>query len=259
MIKNILITFSTVALIACNNDNGSAENKDEDTAANATTAVALDNTLTDAEKKDGWELLFDGSSMQGWHKYGNKPVGEAWKVVDGTIHLDASNKENWKARAGDIISDNEFENFELSLEWKVDTGANSGIIFYIHEDSAKYEWPWNTGPEMQVLDNQRHKDAQIPKHRAGDLYDLISCSKETVKPALEWNKAGVKCVNGKLDLYLNGENVVSTTLWDDNWKKLVAGSKFKDMKDFGTYKKGKIGLQDHGDNVWYRNVKIRKL
>lgn len=259
MLKIFLIAGTIVSLIACNNEKTTTETKEGTETAGTTTAASMDNTLTDEEKKDGWELLFDGKSTAGWHRYGSRPVGEAWKIEDGTIHLDVSNKDNWKAKGGDIVTDGEYENFELSLEWKVDTGANSGIIFYIHEDSTKYEWPWNTGMEMQVLDNERHKDAKIPKHRAGDLYDLISCSKETVKPALEWNKAGIKSVNGKLDLYLNGENVVSTTLWDDNWKKLIAGSKFKDMPGFGTFKKGKIALQDHGDNVWYRNIKIRKL
>ena len=113
--------------------------------------------------------------------------------------------------------------------------------------------------EMQVLDNNGHPDAKIPKHRAGDLYDLISCSKETVKPAGEWNLAEIKAEKGKLEFFLNGENVVTTTLWDENWKKLVAGSKFKAWPGFGTYTKGKIGLQDHGNTVWYRNVMIKKL
>lgn len=259
MIKNILIACSSLALFACNNDNGSTEKKEEDTA-NTTSTAAMNNTLTEDEKKEGWELLFDGVSTKGWHRYGNTPVGAAWKVADGNLYLDAANKANWQIKdGGDIVTDNEYENFDLSLEWKIDTSGNSGIIFYIHEDSVKYEWPWYTGMEMQVLDNNGHPDAKIIKHRAGDLYDLISSSKETVKPALEWNKAGVKCVNGKLDLYLNGENVVSTTLWDDNWKKLIAGSKFKSMPDFGTFKKGRIGLQDHGNGVWYRDIKIRKL
>jgi hypothetical protein len=160
----------------------------------------MNNTLTDEQKKEGWQLLFDGTSTSGWHKYGNTPAGTSWKVADGTLYLDASDTLNGKIRSGgDIVTDNEYENFELNLEWKVDTGANSGIIFYVNEDSAKYEWPWNTGMEMQVLDNDRHPDAKIPKHRAGDLYDLISCSKETVKPALEWNKAGIRALNGKLD------------------------------------------------------------
>jgi len=112
---------------------------------------------------------------------------------------------------------------------------------------------------MQVLDNAGHPDAKIPKHRAGDLYDLISCSQETVKPWGQWNHVEIKCVNGKLDLYLNGTNVVSTTLWDDNWKKLISGSKFKDMPDFGTFKQGHIALQDHGNDVWYKNIMIKKL
>ena len=145
------------------------------------------------------------------------------------------------------------------MEWKISKDGNSGIIFYIHEDKVKYNWPWETGPEMQILDNKGHPDAKIIKHRAGDLYDLISCSTETVKPYGEWNLAKIKCINGKLDLYLNGNNVVSTTLWDENWKKMVAGSKFRNMAGFGTYKKGHIGLQDHGNEVCFRNIKIRKL
>ena len=219
-----------------------------------------ENNLTKEEKSSGWQLLFDGKSTKGWHKYGNEPVGTAWKIKDGTLVLDTTEKENWQTKGGgDILTDEEFDNFHLQLDWKIAKGGNSGIIFYINEDKAKYEYPWNTGMEMQVLDNNGHADAKIIKHRAGDLYDLISSSKETVKSLDEWNHAEIKCVNGKLDLYLNGENVVSTILWDDNWKKLVAGSKFKTMTGFGTYKKGRIGLQDHGNEVQFRNIKIRKL
>jgi hypothetical protein len=112
---------------------------------------------------------------------------------------------------------------------------------------------------MQVLDNDGHPDGKIIKHRAGDLYDLISCSKETVKSVGEWNDVEIKSLNGKLDFYLNGENVVSTSLWDDNWNKMIAGSKFKQWKGFGSFKKGKICLQDHDCGVWFRNIKIRKL
>src|SRR5262249_11348223 len=109
------------------------------------------------------------------------------------------------------------------------------------------------------VDNVGHSDGRIIKHKAGDLYDLISCSKEVVKPAGEWNAAEIKILNGKLDLYLNGENVVTTTLWDDNWKKMVAGSKFKEWPGFGTFKKGKIDLQDHGATVWFRNIRVKRL
>jgi hypothetical protein len=218
------------------------------------------NKLSSGEKKDGWHLLFDGKTTNGWHKYGGGPVGSAWKIREGNLFLDTSVKENWQIKdGGDIVSDEEYENFDLQLEWKIAKDGNSGVMIYIHEDKNKYNWPWETGPEMQVLDNDGHADGKIIKHRAGDLYDLISCSKETVKPPGEWNLAEIKSLNGKLDLYLNGENVVSTTLWDDNWKKMVANSKFKTMPGFGTYQKGRIGLQDHGNEVCFRNIKIRKL
>jgi len=112
---------------------------------------------------------------------------------------------------------------------------------------------------MQVLDNARHEDAKIIKHRAGDLYDLISAKPEMAKPALEWNQVEIIANKGHLELHLNGTKVVETTMWDDNWKKMLKASKFKEWPDFGTYKKGKIALQDHGFNVWYKNIKIKRL
>lgn len=249
--KQFCILMMAVFMIACNDN--STEEKTE-----VKTETATENPLLTAdEQKEGWQLLFDGSSTDGWHSYGGGPVGYAWKVVDGTLHFDGPLKKDTLAQ--DIISNEEFENFDLKLEWKVDTNGNSGIMFYVNEDTSKFEKPYWTGPEMQVLDNNGHPDAKITKHRAGDLYDLISSSKETVKPALEWNQAEIKAVNGKLDFYLNGENIVSTTMWDDNWNKMIAGSKFRQWPGFGTFKKGRICLQDHGDKVWFRNIKIRKL
>ncbi|MBS1509808.1 MAG: DUF1080 domain-containing protein [Bacteroidetes bacterium] len=217
------------------------------------------NTLTTAEKADGWISLFDGKTTKGWHSYGKTAAGDAWKVANGVIYLDTAHKDGWQTTGGDLCTDEEFENYDLKLQWKISAKGNSGIIFNIHEDPAKYNYVWQTGPEMQVLDNNGHEDGKIFKHHAGDLYDLIACSKETVKPVGQWNDAEIKVNHGKLDLYLNGTNVVSTTMWDDNWKKLVAGSKFKDMPDFGTFKKGKIALQDHGNMVSFRNIKIKKL
>ncbi len=218
------------------------------------------NTLTEAEKKEGWQLLFNGKDLNGWHKYGTTAAGTAWKVSNGELYLDTTVKENWQIKdGGDIVSADEFENFHLQLDWKIAKDGNSGIIFYVNEDTTKYKYAWMTGPEMQVLDNVGHADAKIIKHRAGDLYDLITVSKETVKPHSEWNHAEIKSVDGKLDFYLNGVNVVSTTMWDDAWRAMIAASKFKEFPGFGTYKKGKIMLQDHGNMVWYKNIKIRKL
>lgn len=216
-------------------------------------------TLSRKEVKDGWELLFDGKTITGWHSYGKKHLGTAWKVDEGAIHLDASKKKDWQIKdGGDIVTEDEFDNFHLKLEWKIAKNGNSGIILYVHEDS-QFKFPWETGPEMQVLDNSGHPDSKIITHRAGDLYDLISATPETVRSFGEWNQVEIKSLNGTLEFWLNGEKVISTTLWDDEWKSKIAKSKFKNMPFFGTIKKGKIGLQDHGDDVWFRNIKIKRL
>ncbi len=216
---------------------------------------AQNNTLNDAEKKDGWQLLFDGTTLNGWHTYGKKDtVQPKWMVQDGSIHMDSSMKQY----KGDLVTKDEFGNFDLKLEWKIAPKGNSGIIFFVKED-PKYKESYFTGLEMQVLDNEGHSDGKLFRHRAGNLYDLIAGCAEPVKPVGEWNQVEIIADHGKLELFLNGVNVVSTTLWNDEWKKMVAGSKFKQWPDFGTYTSGKIALQDHDCDVWYRNIKIKKL
>ena len=246
-IKELLGITALIALTAC--------------SRHITQQTAMPNTLTSTEKKAGWQLLFDGHSYDGWHKYGGAPIGSAWIIKDSSIYLDAAAKKANPQinEGGDIVTNTTFTDFHLTYDWKIDIGGNSGVIFYVHEDTSKFSYPWQTGPEMQVLDNERHADAKIHKHRAGDLYDLIASSTEPAKPALQWNHAEIISVKGQLDLYLNGVLVVSTQLWNDNWKALIAGSKFKDMPGFGSYTSGKISLQDHGDGVWFRNIRIRKL
>lgn len=228
-------------------------------SAPKTEETTSQDTLTVAAPVEEWISLFDGQTFNGWSKYGGGEVGKAWKIENGEFYLDASNKDKWEeGDGGDIVTNEEFENFHFKTEWKISPNGNSGIIFLVHE-SPEYSNTYHTGPEMQVLDNNGHPDAKIISHRAGDLYDLIVSSQETVKPVGEWNQAEVIVNQGKLDLILNGVTVVSTTLWTPEWDALVAGSKFKDMPGFGKYKKGKIALQDHGDVVHYRNVMIKKL
>lgn len=227
-------------------------------SCSTTNTTTMQSSNTDNAAGEGWIPLFDGKTLNGWHTYGKSGIGKAWKVEDGTLRLDAAAKKEWQtAEGGDIVTDQEFEDFHLKLDWKIAPNGNSGVVFYINEN-PQYPYMWQTGPEMQILDDIGHPDAKINKHRAGDLYDLIS-SKEAVKPVGEWNTAEIVSKNGKLDFYLNGQNTLSTTMWDESWRKLIAGSKFKDMPAFGTMRKGKIGLQDHGDNVWFRNIMIKRL
>lgn len=222
----------------------------------ATSAQEL-NTLTAKEKKAGWKLLFNGTSTEGWHTYLQKEASPAWKVQDGALVLDQEAKKNG-APGGDLVTNDEYENYELTLEWKISEGGNSGIIFGVHEDPA-LKATYLSGPEMQVLDDAKHPDGKNPKHNSGDLYDLKKSVKDAVKPVGEWNKVKIVKKNGKLTFWLNGVKTVETTMGSEEWNTLVANSKFKNWKDFGKYSKGRIALQDHGDEVWYRNIKIHVL
>ncbi len=243
--RKLTILAAACILNACN----STEN---------TNMTNADTTVVRPTQSGDWQPLFDGKTTAGWHTYGKQTIGDAWKVENDTLFFDADSKKTG-ATGGDIVTDKEYENFHLKLDWKISSKGNSGIMFYVNEDASKYSDPWHTGPEMQVLDNTGHPDAKNVKHRAGDLYDLISVSQETVKPVGEWNTAEIISNKGSLQFFLNGVEVVKTTLWDDAWRTMIANSKFKDKADFGTYKKGKIVLQDHGDNVWYRNIVIKEL
>jgi hypothetical protein len=220
----------------------------------------MKNSLSPTEKDSGWEILFDGKSTDKWHNYGKQNVGNEWKIEDGVLHLDASAKDK---EGGDLVTNEEYGNFDLKLDWKISEKGNSGIIFYVHEDAAKYPETYQTGIEMQILDNGTptrlgQPDGKLYTHRAGDLYDLLA-SKEVAKPLGQWNQVEIKSVNGKLDFYMNGFHTLSTHIWDDNWQKMVAISKFKKMSDFASFKKGKIALQNHGDDVWFRNIRIKRL
>ena len=219
------------------------------------------NTLTASEQSAGWKLLFDGKTTNGWHNFNKTTIGKSWIVEDGAITLDARKNPDgsWQAPdGGDILNTDDYENFELNLEWKISPCGNSGIIYNVVE-SKDFEWPWQTGPEMQVLDNTCHPDTRFVTHRAGDLYDMIECKYVTVKPAGGWNKIRLIKNKGKIEHWLNGVKVVEYEMYTEKWNEMIKASKFKDMVGFGQAVKGKIALQDHGDKVWYRNIKIKAL
>lgn len=213
-----------------------------------------------ASADSGWISLFDGKSLKGWHTYGDTTAGSAWNVDSGAIHLQRGAKNGYQTKGGgDIVTDSAFSNFDFKVSWKVGKKANSGIMFYVQDDKKKYPETWNTGPESQVLDIDSNEDAHSFKHQVADLYDLIPCQTHPGKPWWQWNNVEIISNKGKLSIILNGVAVINTTLWDDNWKKLVAGSKFSTMPGFGSFTSGHFALQDHGEEVWYKDVMIKKL
>ena len=223
-------------------------------------ALALVFVCLQANAQEKWISLFDGKTTKGWHSYGEKTAGAAWKAIDGALVFDPSAKVNGK-EGGDLVTDQSFNDFHLQLEWKIAKDGNSGIIFFVQDNPAKYNYTWYTGPEFQVLDNEGHPDAKIISHRAGNLYDLIVGKEGFVKPYEQWNKVDIISSKGVLELKMNDETVVKTHLGDDAWKELIRRSKFSkgESPDFGKIFSGHIALQDHGNQVSFRNIKIQKL
>ncbi len=193
---NAFLSFILIAslLFACASTSGSS-------------SANINNTLTKAEEKAGWQLLFDGKSMEHFRGFRKESVPASWQVEDGAIALTGKG-------GGDIITKNQYENYELSLDWKIAEGGNSGVIYNVSEE-PQYAKTYNTGPEMQVLDDERHPDATKGKngnHRAGSLYDLIPPSTPAVHPAGAWNTARLVVNKGHVEHWLNGKKVVEYQL-----------------------------------------------
>jgi hypothetical protein len=206
------------------------------------------NTLTPAEKNDGWKLLFDGTTLKGWRGFQKKKAPDGWVVESGAITR--------VAPAGDLITDKQYRDFELSLEWNISEGGNSGIMFRVTEGSeATYE----TGPEMQVLDDARHPDGHNRLTSAGAAYGLYAAPTGIVKPAGEWNQVRLLVKGKHVEQWLNGTKVVEYELLSPEWEAKVAASKFRQWPGYGRAPKGYIALQDHDSRVAYRNIKLREL
>jgi hypothetical protein len=221
-------------------------------AQEATTQPSSQNRLTPAEKAAGWKLLFDGRSTDHWRGYRRDAFPEKGWVIDGDcLHVVAG------GGGGDIITIGQYENFELTLEWRVGEKANSGIMYRVTE---QYDAPWKTGPEYQILDDVGDGMKPTDIHSAGALYDLYPPEEgKTVAPTGEFNTTRIVVNNNRLQHWLNGRKIIECDLAGEEWKWRVEASKFSVYEGFGENARGHIALQDHGNDVWFRNIKVRDL
>lgn len=210
----------------------------------------------ETNEKEGWIVLFDGSNFDNWKGYLKEEMPNEWSI-DGDAMMFKPGDEK-----ANIVTRQKFKNFILELEWKIAEGGNSGV-FYSVVENENYSEPYSTGPEIQVIDNLGHPDANVnPKyHQAGALYDMVQPTSDVCNQAGEWNKMRIKIDygNNEGNVNLNGVEIAKFPVKDDDWDELVKNSKFKDWESFGKMKTGHIGLQDHGDKVWYRNIRIKEL
>ena len=283
MKKSVL--FASAALMMCYFTSCGGGKKTEDAAADAaetkTEAAVpeyklLDLPTVDLSKfpkdADGWITIFDGKTLNGWRGYDRTDVPNAWEVNDGAIHIKGSGAGEAGAKdGGDLVFAHKFKNFELEWEWKVAKAANSGVFILIQEVEGQPSYI--SSPEFQILDNAKLTlDAKLGKdgnRQSASLYDMIPAKPQNSKPFGEWNKSKIMCYKGTVVHYQNDEPVVEYHLWTQQWKEMLDASKFsKDkwplayellLNCGGPNKEGFIGLQDHGDDVWFRNIKIKVL
>jgi len=248
MKKLLFTTFLAVLLFGCQEK---AKEKTEDKEM----AKAAPDT-----PEEHWTVLFDGTSFDGWHEYLQEGVSENWKIEDGAMVFYPP-KDRKKRQSFNLISDKEYTDFTLSLEWRIAEAGNSGFFWGIKE-MEDLRQPYETGPEIQVLDNDKHPDGKNgTNHQAGALYDMVSPSQDVTKPVGEWNLCELT-INHKTNtgiVVLNDVEIVNFPVNDPEWGEMVAKSKFADWEHFAKYTTGKIGIQDHGDGVSFRNIKIKEL
>lgn len=218
--------------------------------AAAVPAAAQHNQLTAQQRSDGWKLLFDGKTTAGWRNYLKPGISDGWQVQDGELRR--------VGQAGDIVTVGTYTDFELDLEFKVAPGGNSGIFFHVVEDSTLGA-VYLSGPEMQILDDAAHADGLKPETSIGSNYALHAPSASVAKAPGEWNHARIVVRGDHVEHWLNGTKIVAYELGSADWERRVQASKFKDMPKYGRARSGHIALQDHGDSVAFRNIRIREL
>jgi hypothetical protein len=260
--KRLLVSLLLVSLFVAGNQlfySCKSAGKKADT----TTVAVIDtiNSLTPQEQTQGWILMFDGKTTTGWLGYDTTVFPDSgWVAENGTLRCIGSGEGEAGGKGGDILYDRKFKDFDLKLEWKIDSAGNSGI-FYLAQEIPN-EPVWKSAPEMQLLDNIGHLDAKLGKNgnrQAGSLYDLIPAVPQNAKPVGEWNSAEIIVSQGTVVHFQNGEKVLEYHLGTPDWSKIIKESKFKDFPEFGKYKEGFIVLQDHGCNVWFRGIKIKGM
>ena len=206
------------------------------------------NRLTAAERAAGWQLLFDGNSLEGWRGYNSEFMPTGWSVENGMLTRTGP--------GGDIITEQQFGDFEFYLEWLVGPGGNSGVLVRAVEGQEEV---YHGAPEMQILDDAGHPDGRSPLTSAGSNYGLHGAPRGIVKSAGEWNSSRIVVVNNQVEHWLNGDKVVEYELGSADWLRRVANSKFAQWPEYGRASRGHIGIQDHGDRVSFRNLKVREI
>ncbi|MFD2573768.1 DUF1080 domain-containing protein [Spirosoma soli] len=218
------------------------------------------NTLSAQEKKEGWTLLFNGRDVSGWHTYGGKSVGAAWRIDQGALQLYVPQRAGNKAvNGGDLVTNAAFTgDFEFKAEWKVERFTNSGIFFFVQE-APQYKNIYDTGLELQVLDDAIYEGANENTHRAGDFFSVANARVRELNPVGSWNQVHFVLKKHRLTVSLNGFTIQEHDLNSADWKKRIAASKLSKAPIGKGEFTGRIGLQDWGSSVWFRNIKIRKL
>jgi hypothetical protein len=237
-----------VLMAACGT--GGDEGSDGDHAGAVT--AAADHTSAAEASDDGWRPLFDGETLDGWRGYRLDGLPAGWEVERRMIHF-VPPAEGQRA---DLMTIEQFANFELELQWAVSEGGNSGIMFRVSED---HDRSYETGAEYQILDNERHPDGEKPETSAGSNYALHAPAVDATRPVGEFNEARLRVDGDQVTHWLNGQELLQYTLWDDDWKARVAASKFAAMPGYGLNKSGHIVLQDHGNELWFRDIRIKPL
>ncbi len=217
------------------------------------------NMLTAAEKAAGWQLLFDGKTTSGWHGYNGGSI-DSWKIDDCSLNTVGTEGNYGADTRVDLVTDQQFTNFELTLDWKATTGGNSGLMYGVIEDK-KYDTAWKTGPEYQLMDDAGFRQKVEPDQKAAANYAMQAPdeSRKVLKPVGEWNTTRLVVNGPHVEHWLNGVKVLEFERWTPEWMKLRDAGKWKTAPDYGKAKTGRIALQDHGSRFWFRNIKLRPL